>query len=76
MNAMTCGSMAGACVSAAVRNGRTQGVAYHRPAQEGVRADASGDAPSSIERLPKVERPALDPGEPACRRATAVSRSS
>ncbi len=31
-----------------------QGVAYHRPAQEGVRADAKGDAPSSIERLPKV----------------------
>ncbi len=29
-------------------------VAYHRPAQEGVRADAKGDAPSSIERLPKV----------------------
>lgn len=31
-----------------------QAVAYHRPAQEGVRADARGDAPSSIERLPKV----------------------
>lgn len=31
-----------------------QGVAYHRPAQEGVRTDARGDAPSSIERLPKV----------------------
>ena len=31
-----------------------QGVAYHRPAQEGVRADAKGDAPSSIERLPRV----------------------
>ncbi len=30
------------------------GVAYHRPAQEGMRADAKGDAPSSIERLPKV----------------------
>jgi 23S rRNA pseudouridine2605 synthase len=29
-------------------------VAYHRPAQEGVRTDARGDAPSSIERLPKV----------------------
>src|SRR5687768_9995588 len=31
-----------------------QGVAYHRPAQEGMRADAKGDAPSSIERLPRV----------------------
>jgi len=30
------------------------GVAYHRPAQEGVRTDARGDAPSSIERLPKI----------------------
>ncbi len=30
------------------------GIAYHRPAQEGVRAGARGDAPSSIERLPKV----------------------
>ena len=29
-------------------------VAYHRPAQEGMRTDAKGDAPSSIERLPKV----------------------
>ncbi|HWN07635.1 MAG TPA: S4 domain-containing protein [Steroidobacteraceae bacterium] len=29
-------------------------VAYHRPAQEGVRTDARGDEPSSIERLPKV----------------------
>ena len=29
-------------------------VAYHRPAQEGVRTDARGDAPSSIEQLPKV----------------------
>jgi 23S rRNA pseudouridine2605 synthase len=31
-----------------------RGVAYHRPAQEGVRADARGAAPSSIERLPKA----------------------
>ena len=31
-----------------------QGVAYHRPPQEGVRADARGDSPSSIERLPKI----------------------
>ena len=30
------------------------GVAYHRPAQEGMRTDAKGDAPSSIERLPRV----------------------
>lgn len=30
------------------------GVAYHRPAQEGVRTDARGDAPSSIERLPRI----------------------
>ncbi len=29
-------------------------VAYHRPAQEGVRTDARSDAPSSIERLPRV----------------------
>jgi 23S rRNA pseudouridine2605 synthase len=31
-----------------------RGVAYHRPAQEGVRADAEGSEPSSIERLPKA----------------------
>jgi 23S rRNA pseudouridine2605 synthase len=31
-----------------------QGVAYHRPAQEGMRADARGSEPSSIERLPKA----------------------
>lgn len=30
------------------------GIAYHRPAQEDVRAGARGDAPSSIERLPKA----------------------
>src|SRR5688572_26217149 len=30
------------------------GMAYHRPSQEGMRADSRGDAPSSIERLPKV----------------------
>ena len=30
-------------------------VAYHRPAQEGMRTDAKGDSPSSIERLPRVD---------------------
>ena len=33
-----------------------RGVAYHRPAQEDVRAGAKSDAPSSIERLPKAGR--------------------
>jgi 23S rRNA pseudouridine2605 synthase len=31
-----------------------RGLAYHRPAQEGVRTDARGVEPSSIERLPKA----------------------
>ena len=53
-SATTCGWTAGACASAAARTRRTRRVAYHRPAQEGMRADAKGDAPSSIERLPKV----------------------
>ncbi len=30
-----------------------EGLAYHRPAQEDIRAGASGTAPSSLERLPK-----------------------
>jgi 23S rRNA pseudouridine2605 synthase len=31
-----------------------KGVAYHRPAREGVRADAKESAPGSLERLPKA----------------------
>jgi 23S rRNA pseudouridine2605 synthase len=31
-----------------------QGMAYHRPAQEGVRAGADRSGPSSLERLPKA----------------------
>lgn len=30
-----------------------RGLAYHRPAQEGIRASADATAPSSLERLPK-----------------------
>jgi 23S rRNA pseudouridine2605 synthase len=31
-----------------------KGLAYHRPAQEGLRSRANGDAPGSIEKLPKA----------------------
>ena len=31
-----------------------QGVVYHRPAQEDIRAGSGGSAPSSLERLPKA----------------------